>query len=29
MPRIGVEDSQEPWNKPETKTFVRKVADKS
>ena len=27
--RIGVEDSQEPWNKPETKAFVRKVADKS
>ncbi len=27
--RIGVEDSQEPWSKPETKAFVRKVADKS
>lgn len=27
--RIGVDDTEEPWTKPETKAFVREVADKS
>lgn len=27
--RIGVDDATEPWTKPETKEFVRQVADKS